>query len=303
VTSSHQELIPPSLSNSSLLSASSETSWQSVSSTSSRKHDLELPFEVSPRAKRRLLVDTHSVATASSRYSAPYIQNSSDMDRSDKRRVGLLRRSGAPMQSFHPVSTNGISLPPIHSNSAAAANGGNASLDSFPRPPQRYGVSIPSAPLQSGQRGEQRGVPKRSRHSSAWPLTSPSAISETAVPEPGTQQGDDLTNRNRDRPIPGSQSDKRMAYVDTSSSPGPFLAPDPAPQRAVSADLSDFKGAQRLDAFLTLEGNKPNGRLLSQGGSGSRGEETHITVCGNRPYGEWIGSWSKSICSSCFLSS
>jgi hypothetical protein len=296
VTSSHRELIPPSLSNSSLLSASSETSWQSVSSTSSRKHDLELPFEVSPRAKRRLLVDTHSVATASSRYSAPYIQNYSDMDRSDKRRVGLLRRSGAPMQSFHPAPTNGISLPPIHSYSAAAANGGNASLDSFPRPPQRYGVNIPSPPLQSGQRGKQWEV-KRSRHSSAWPLTSPSAISETAIPEPSPQPSNDLTHGNRDHPIPGPQSDKRMAYVDTSSRP----EPDPAPQRAVSTDLSDSKGAQRLDAFLPLEGTNPRGRLLNQGGSGSHGEETHIAMCGNRPYGEWIGSWSESICSSCFL--
>ena len=209
------------------------------------------------------------------------------------------------MQSYHPAPTNGNPIPPKHSYSAferetTRANGGNGLLDPFLPRPQPSGANITSAPLQSERRGEQREVLKRSRHSSAWPFTSPPTIAETTVREPSTHQGDDPTDR--DCPIPGPKSDKRMSYIDMSSRPGPFLAPNPAPQRAVSADLYNFKGAQRLDAFLALEGTNPRARLLSQGGSsGSHGEEKHIATCGKRLYSEWTGSWSKLISLSCVL--
>lgn len=285
--SGHRDPIPPSLSNSSLLSASSGASWQSVSSTSSRKHDLELPFEVSPRAKRRLLADTHNTATLF-RYSAPCVQSYSDMDSSDRRRGGLLRKSGTPMQSFYSNPTNSTPLPPTFScltfeRGTAGANGGHAALASLSLHPRPIHLpDITSLPVPSEQHGEQRAVPKRSRHSLAWPFISPPTIGKTTIPELSREQADNPTRRDY----------LTLGCMGTSTL-DPSITLDTAPQRAVSAHLPDFKGAQRLDAFRTLDGTNPRGRLSQGSGDGSHGEEKPITMCGKRLYSDWVGYWGR----------
>ncbi|KAK4120971.1 hypothetical protein N657DRAFT_132186 [Parathielavia appendiculata] len=86
----HGLLIPPSLSDLSLRSASSRTFWQSRSSTPSRKRSLELNlFDGSPQSKRRFVTEMNNSTGASLRYSAPCVQPSLLDGAARRRGVGL----------------------------------------------------------------------------------------------------------------------------------------------------------------------------------------------------------------------
>jgi hypothetical protein len=282
----HELLIPPSLSDLSLQSASSGTSWQSPSSTASRKHSLELPFDGSPQPKRRLTRDMGSAA-ALFRYSAPCVQAKVDMDRTERTGGGLLRRSGAPMQSFISAGLSDTVLPPITSYfdsdwEKAGEARGNAFPDLFcPRPQSSHSNSTTSAP-----REQQEEVPRRKRYS-FWRLTSPPIV-ESTIPELGHGQEEPAS---RGAPVPEHKTSLRTDQ--TSTNPHP----DAGPERVSHSETDGDEGRARLNAIQSLEGTH-----VCQGGAenvdsvkaSKLSEENPILMCGKRLYSDWTGYWSMS---------
>lgn len=288
--------MPPSLSDLSLQSASSGTSWPSPSSPSSRKHSREPPFDGSPQPKRRLLAEMNSAAT-SLRHSAPCAQSSFGSDGSE-RRGGFLRRSGAPIQSFGSAADNDGPSPSTACYDGsdwerAGDSRGNASLDPLcPRSQPSRRASVAPAPL------EQRGVRKR-RGYSFWRLTSPPIV-ESAVPEFDREE----EPTGRQAPVPGPKSSARAAQTNPNR-PEPVVArpsSNTKPQREVSADTLENEGGARLSALQALEGtHREAGGQTEDNGKISRPDEKNpITMCGKRLYSDWAGHWSRLSCQPLF---
>jgi hypothetical protein len=295
IAGERQELIPPSLSDLSLQSASSGASRPSPSSPSSRKHSRELPFDGSPQPKRRLLAEMNSDAGAF-RYSAPCVQSSFGSDGSE-RRGGFLRRSGAPIQSL--ISTADIDGP---SPSTAYYDGSegergvesrrNASLDSVcsrSQPNRRAST----APAPSGQREA-----RKRRGYSFWRLTSPPIV-ESAVAEFDRGEG----SSSRKPPVPGpNNSSARAAQTNPSWSESVAVgvvgpSADPEPRRA---DTAKHEGGARLSALQALEGTyRERGRDQKEdhGNISHSDEKSPMIMCGKRLYSDWTGHWGRSSCS------
>jgi hypothetical protein len=273
-----QELIPPSLSDLSHRSASSETLWQSPSSTSSRKHSLELAFDGSPQPKRRLLADMASAATAF-RYSAPCPQSSFGPDGSE-RRGGFLRRSGVPIQALLAATETHGPSPSIAAYFAseweAGAETNSALHDPFcPRPRPSNRPNITSAP------NEQQQVRKKKVYS-FWRLTSP-AVVEPAVPEASLVEEEPTSNK---VPLPGPKSAAHTARL-SMNRPGSSTRThqETAPQGMVSAGLAEDEGGAQERRNSAQDNNNS--------GNKGCGEEKPIIMCGKRLYSDWTGNWSR----------
>jgi hypothetical protein len=291
ITGERQELIPPSLSDLSLQSASSVASWPSPSSPSSRKHSRELPFDGSPQPKRRLLAEMNSAATTF-RYSAPCVQSSLGSDGSE-RRGGFLRRSGAPIQSF--ISTAEIDGP---SPSTVCYDGssegeraveprGNASLDSvYSRPQPSRMASTAPAPLEKRESRKKRGY-------SFWRLTSPPIV-ESSVAE-FERRGE---SSSKEPPVPGQKSSARAAQTNPSRSESVVVRPSANPEPWRAGTLEHESGA-RLSALQALEGTHGEGgrdQKEDHGKVSHSDVENPIAMCGKRLYSDWTGHWGGSSC-------
>jgi hypothetical protein len=276
-------LIPPSFSDLSLQSASSGTSWQSPSSTASRKHSLDLPFDGSPQPKRRLTRDMSSTA-ALFRYSAPCAQAKFDIDRTERRGGGLLKRSGAPMQSLFSAGLSDTLLPPItsylDSESDKARQAKRTAFPDlfYPRPQSSQSASTTSVLR------EQQDVPRRKRYS-FWRLTSPPIV-ESTIPE--LDHGEEELAR-RETPDPESKNTISTEQTSTSS------RGDIGVERVSHAETVRDEGRARLDALHSLEGTRVgNGGAQNADGvkAGETSEENPILMCGKRLYSDWTGYWS-----------
>ena len=284
--------MPPSLSDLSLQSASSGTSWQSPSSTSSRKHSLELPFDGSPQPKRRLLAEMAGAAAAF-RYSAPCPQSSFGSDGSE-RRGGFLRRSGAPIQSLLAATEIDGPSPSIAayfgSDWERDAETWSALHDPFcPRPQPSNRADVTSAPV------EQQQVRKKKAYS-FWRFTSPPIV-ESAVPEVCLVEEEPTSGT---APLPGPKSTARTVRLNLGR-PGLSARPhqETEPQRMIGAGTTEGEGGARLDALDTLEGTREE-ISIAQDDSNPEikgfGEEKPIIMCGERLYSDWAGNWSRWIC-------
>ncbi|KAK4153640.1 hypothetical protein C8A00DRAFT_33590 [Chaetomidium leptoderma] len=245
-----QDLLPPSLSDLSLRSASSGTSWQSPSSTSSRKHSLEPPFDGSSKPKRHQFAEMDSAA-ASFRYSAPCAQSILDIDRSERRRGGLLRRSGAPIQSCPTAGPNDTILPPIDSYFGSewekpGGAGGHSLLGPFYPPRPSHQASGTSAPLEKQEA-------RKMKEYSLWRLTSPPTV-EPTIPE--SDRGE-AASSNMEVGLPRPESSPHATQTSTGQ-PGysSRLHSHTGPQWLANADVEavEDERAARLGALHTLEG-------------------------------------------------
>jgi len=268
-----QRPIPPSLSGLSLQSACSGTSWKSQSSTSSRKHSLELPLDGSPRPKRRFVAEILG-DTADFRSSPPCTQGPVD---GRGRRGGFLRRSGAPIQAIFSLAAdhNG----PVPSIAAYAAPGLAVEVEaggfalvqpSNPGPGPSHRANITSAPLEKQDVRERKGY-------AFWRLASPPVAVEAAVPERTQNEEGDCPPWFRTGGHPGQE-----------------------PPSDVSSETAGSKGAARPRVLHTT-GDPSGDEGASRGGGSDKicepGEQNPVTMCGGRLYSDWEGYWSKSSCS------
>jgi hypothetical protein len=291
ITGERQELIPPSLSDLSLQSASSGASWPSPSSSSNRKHSRELPFDGLPQPKRRLLAEMNR-ATTTFRYSAPCVQSSFSSDGSE-RRGGFLRRSGAPIQSH--ISTADIDGPSPSATcydgpegERAAESRGDASLDSVcsrSRPNRR--ASTATTPLEQRKARKKRGY-------SFWRLTSPPIVASSVTEFDRREE-----SSSREPPVPRQTSSARAAQTNPSRSESVVVRPsaDTEPRRA---DTVKHEGGAGLSALQALEGSHREGgrgQKENYGNISHSNEKSSITMCGKRLYSDWTGHWGRSSCS------
>ncbi len=293
---SGQHLIPPSLSDLSLQSASSGTSWQSVSSTSSRKHSLELAFYGSPQPKRRLLAEPASAVTAF-RHSVPFAQSSFGTDGSE-RRGGSLRRSGAPIQSLLSADNNGR-LPTMALYLGSECDGGVGASryplpDPFcPRPRPSHRANVTSVPI------EQQKV-RKAKEYSFWRLTTPPSV-EYAIHEVSREEAESPIKR-APLPRPRFEASVHRASTNTNTSHHASWArphSDAHPRRVADTETAEGGGGARLEALYALEGTRMriggiktaySGENIRVGGSG---EEKPIVMCGDRLYSDWAGDWGR----------
>ncbi len=290
-----RQLIPPSLSDLSLKSAGSGNSWQSASSASSRKRSLELAFDGSPQPKRRLLAEM-AIAANAFRYSAPCAQPGLGVE-GPQRRGGLLKRSGAPIQSL--LSKDGRP-PPITSRFgleyAIEPGAGRHDMSPdvccpHPRPSRK--ATVPSAPT------DYREVRKWKGHA-FWRLTS-QPIMEYPIPEarrgeqmPVAEKGP-FPKPNIGRPLSGIRTNANQLAPSVSARPHA----EAEPRRMVGATKVEDGGGARLQALHTLEGvrNEQSGQKLPDGGGleiRCPSKEKPITMCGERLYADWQGDWGRS---------
>ena len=293
-----QQLIPPSLSNLSLQSASSGTSWQSASSTSSRKHSLELAFDGSPRPKRRLLAETASAATVF-RYSAPYAQSGLGTTDGNERRGGFLRRSGAPIQSLLSAADNDGRLPsiPLYLGSECDSGVGASRYplpDPFcPRPRPSHRANVTSVPIEQQKVQNAKGY-------SFWRLASPPGV-EYTIHEVSREEGASPIPR---APLPRPRAEASAHRASTNTNTGHHASwtrphSDADSQRVADAEPAEGGSGARSEALRALEGTRMRmgGVKSTQNGdnirTGGPGEEKPMILCGDRLYSDWAGDWGR----------
>jgi hypothetical protein len=288
IASPGQGLIPPSHSGSSLQSESSGTSWLSSSSTSGRKHKLDVPFESSPTAKRRLLAEMNT-ADASSRHSAPSAQPSLATDGSERRGGGFLRRSETPIQTIlsgGEPGNNGESPSSVLYLGFESEERAEDPFCPYPSAYSHQGLDVVRAPGEQQEARKSKGYsfrPFKSLPAGRSATRESSSDEERAkgiMPFPGPESGDRA----------GRMSEVQPASL-TESSPRTEL------RGVLSAENSDGNGGGQAEARLTLEGTRGGGgegdRNCDTGDASSPNEEKPITMCGQRLYSDWTGHWGK----------
>ncbi|KAL2190612.1 hypothetical protein L209DRAFT_676 [Thermothelomyces heterothallicus CBS 203.75] len=292
---SGHDFIPSTLLVSSVRLTSSETPWQSPSSSSGRKRDLEPSFTGSPRPKRRLMAEMDHKAT-SLRNPAPCGPSSTEADGRERRRGGpLLRRGGPPIQSSLAVGMIHDPLPSTTSylDSERENTGdirGDASIETIDcQPWPSYEADISSAI----QPRESHEVRKRDGYS-FWCIASQPAVGN-AVPWPSKgEEGGFGSGAVSSQSLESSIRTTRMSPGGTGASE--VVPQDPEPQPESHTETSAVVKHASQGALHALESTKSRGGRWQNKDTdriGGQLDKTPIILCGRRRYSDWTGYWGK----------